>query len=555
VPSRRTLLLEFLMVFVAGAFLLTVILVSIDNTNLVTTNGLWKSLDVSKWYEGITHPVDESNLLYFPVTGYALRLFPEALFGPVWRRMAFLNAIWAGMALGCLFLLLRGLGMSRFVAAMGALFQAGCAFFLALSITSEDIMAGLAFVIATIAMAVFVVRRPTERGVAAVALTFTVAWLFEWRLIFPTAPALVLGLLALPIPWPDRRRFALVALSAGLVLPLIAAVIGTLVGRYGYVLDGLARIGWTGKGLGTGWGGFRLAKLAYLEGGLGYSLFEGVNVQGLAWYGSVGVQLRLALYLTVLIFLFVVFVREVRQHSANVSWRTAGILLIGTFLFGEFFNFYSQPQDPQMQVNVMLWVPVAWAVLCARLFNGKGVRTAVLVALSAVPLAANLAFLAPRAGEDSRQIARVTRLEELLDLDRTVFVEHGFEGLNSWRAVLWKGGLAPPPDLVAAPQQVPRFKAMYLSSQATLFPERSPGEAAEDVYDYIDRALALGFQVVMNETWDWSEDDLVSSFGTISGPEKPRAISRALKSRYSADLLVDEPLLGRYYILQHADQN
>ena len=34
-----------------------------------------------------------------------------------------------------------------------------------------------------------------------------------------------------------------------------------------------------------------------------------------------------------------------------------------TFVAGEVFNLYAQPQDPQMQINVMAWLTVGWAVV------------------------------------------------------------------------------------------------------------------------------------------------------------------------------------------------
>src|SRR5260370_28931357 len=58
-----------------------------------------------------------------------------------------------------------------------------------------------------------------------------------------------------------------------------------------------------------------------------------------------------------------------------------------TFVAGEIFNLYSQPQDPQMQLNVMAWLTVAWAlglVAARQRYGGPG--RAALRGLAGAPL-------------------------------------------------------------------------------------------------------------------------------------------------------------------------
>src|SRR5260370_10409720 len=55
--------------------------------------------------------------------------------------------------------------------------------------------------------------------------------------------------------------------------------------------------------------------------------------------------------------------------------RALGAIFGVTFVAGCVFNLYSQPQDPQMQINVMGWLTVAWAlvlVAARRHHGGRG---------------------------------------------------------------------------------------------------------------------------------------------------------------------------------------
>ena len=45
----------------------------LDNTNLVTTNGLWKSIPMREWVEGTSYSLDPANLLYYPLNSSLIR--------------------------------------------------------------------------------------------------------------------------------------------------------------------------------------------------------------------------------------------------------------------------------------------------------------------------------------------------------------------------------------------------------------------------------------------------------------------------------------------------
>ena len=128
---------------------------------------------------------------------------------------------------------------------------------LLLAVINEDIMAGYVVVLASMLLAALWFERPAWRQVVIVAAVFTIGWLIEWRLIFPSLPAFVLALALSEGGW--RRRAAMI----GLLLASIVATAGIVQqiweGHNGAV--GLHDLLWTGKGVDTGWAGWTWARV------------------------------------------------------------------------------------------------------------------------------------------------------------------------------------------------------------------------------------------------------------------------------------------------------
>ena len=115
-----------------------------------------------------------------------------------WRQFAWLNAFFASLATVIVYAFVHRLTGSARAAALAACFHLGCGFVLLLSVISEDIMPGYTLVLGAMALAGLWFDRPTHLRVALVGALFTLGWLMEWRLLFPTLPALVLALALSP---------------------------------------------------------------------------------------------------------------------------------------------------------------------------------------------------------------------------------------------------------------------------------------------------------------------------------------------------------------------
>ena len=126
--------------------------------------------------------------------------------GVPWKQFAYLNAFWASLCIVFVYAFVHRVTESVAAAVLAAIFHFGCGFVLLLAVISEDIMPGYALVLGAMALAGLWFDRPTYVRVVIVGAVFTLGWLIEWRLIFPTLPALLLALALSRGPDPAAAR-------------------------------------------------------------------------------------------------------------------------------------------------------------------------------------------------------------------------------------------------------------------------------------------------------------------------------------------------------------
>ena len=146
---------ELLLIVVVASIALFSIIFFYDNVHRATTNGLWKSIDVTPWVErSPTRWTDGDNMLYYPVVAALIRLLPADTFGAVWQRMAFVNALFGAAVLALTYAIALRLFASRLTAVFASAAQLAMAFFLLLSTINEDIMPGYVWFVAAVACVV-----------------------------------------------------------------------------------------------------------------------------------------------------------------------------------------------------------------------------------------------------------------------------------------------------------------------------------------------------------------------------------------------------------------
>ncbi len=521
----------------------------LQNVHIISSNGMYKSIQAEPWIaDPSTARLDPSNYLFFPLYGVSVRLLDALgiLRGVPWKQFAYLNAFWASLGTVVVYAFVHRLTGSARVAALASVFHLGCGFVLLLSVISEDIMPGYVLVLASMALAGLWFDQPTWRRIAIVGVLFTLGWLIEWRLMFPTLPALALALLVAREPMRRRIGHVLVLLVSILATSGIVQLLWE--GHTGAI--GLHDILWTGKGVATGWAGITWDKVWMMLSGIGnYFLLVGGFVDPRS-AREAAFPLSLSVVVQAAIFVASVILVWPRRHEPRL--RAVAVIFLGTLGAGQVLNFYSQPQDPQMQINVMPWLTVAWALLLAALLPSRRGVALVLTVLSLVPFVWNVSALARWRGDDSRWLAATTALEKRFPPDSSVFLYFGYEPITTWQYALWSrtwdwdNRVAIPP----APSADPKFKWIAVNAGAIRHPGWSRPEHAAALKRDIDLALDRGYRVVVSDMWAWPPDVLAAYLGTVAAAGRTDAIYRMLHDDFRATEAFSDPIAGTYYELQ-----
>ncbi len=310
---------------------------------------------------------------------------------------------------------------------------------------------------------------------------------------------------------------------------------------------------WTGKGIDSGWAGFNLRKIGFLWTGMGEYLIGGRNIGQLEFIYSMLRELILAS--TIILVLGAGALAILWRNRQTIDARILAAIFGITFGAGEFFNLYSQPQDPQMQINVMSWLTIAWALVVATILRHRSApRLVVCAAFGFLLLSYNIWMMLPLRGVDTVWRLTLDRIEREADPGRTVFLLHGFEPAVSKMFYHWDGRWNYFETLSPSPTPQTKFKILALVSGPVNKSSLTPQELADDLQRQMEKAMDLGYDVVASDIWSWDLSRMVSSLSTVANKEKAEAIYRMLHSKFAGTPDFSDPVAGPFFKIQRADK-
>jgi hypothetical protein len=490
-----------LAVFVTLAGFYIGLVVYLDNTNLGTSNGLWKAPLVRYWEMNTGRPIESGGPLYLPVYGLLSGAIPDRVvsYGVrgsflTFRKMAILNALFGALASCAVFLLAVRLLRSEIAALTVCLGHALAAFILLNSLNSEDVMPAYAFFVIASALLFEYVATRKWFWLPASVMFFVLMMLFHWTLIVPALAAagtvlLVLALIERRQRWAPAAFYALFFLTVLLASGAPALVFGRTVP----VMELL----YPGKAHPNGYLGLSEDKVVSAIVGVGNYFSGGRNVTN--YVAAFGNREELREMGVSWLYLVVAAGGCVWCWFSRLGSRNARLLaLFGLVLFGvgELEHLYSQPQDPQSQIQPMFVGTIGLIVILGILkrWTSRKVLLGVLGGLTVAFLyngTYNLGLMSAARGQDSSSLEVVKQLGELFPPERTVLVLAGSEAWDTWRfAETFHGNAG--------------FFGSRMIYLATPFIQRagiSATEAAEWTRGRIDRALGAGDSVVTRALW------------------------------------------------------
>jgi hypothetical protein len=516
--STKYLVFALLVVFFCSYLLFDVFFAG--RTSRSTTNGVWNSIDVTEWaYKSKRDRIIGGEVIYVPIMGTLIRLFDSSPHTPyTFQKMAAVNALLGGIASAVFFLIVNTITRRLVFSMVASFFHFVLGFVLLLSTISENVMPGYFFYLIGVLFLFAWLQKPRYVFLFLFSILFVLSWLSQWIFALGIVATVAIGLGIAEINIDKKiSSYCLVGLLFGLSF--------IVMGKYVLHVSILSLI-FPGKGLGTGWGGFKLEKVLYLMAGAANYFVGGNNLTNL----SALTGARLCAFLMGLVF-DILGVFSVVWCLLKESGPTRKLLLalLAGFLVSEGVNFYSQPQDPQMQIQPMLFLSLCIVLAAHAAFGNKprSSRGPIAAVLGVCLLAAvNLGSVWASTGTDRPDIERVKSVTKTLNMSRSLLVVHGFEGwLSYYSAIvdrnLWRRKPRNLLSVVEVPMAHPDFTAAQTEFAFS---------------EYLADGTTAGYDIYVDDTiWSYDADALYSALATIASRSQSDSIYIFLHSRLKID--------------------
>ena len=102
------------------------------------------------------------------------------------------------------------------------------------------------------------------------------------------------------------------------------------------------------------------------------------------------------------------------------------------------------------------------------------------------------------------------------------------------------------------PQASPTFKWIGIGSDLLRHAEWDADRHAAALGAQLDRALGLGYEVLISQQWELDEAGLQATISILNNQSHVGPIWHLLHERYRAELAFDDPVAGRFYRLHRA---
>jgi hypothetical protein len=127
---------------------------------------------------------------------------------------------------------------------------------------------------------------------------------------------------------------------------------------------------------------------------------------------------------------------------------------------------------------------------------------------------------------------------------------HDFDWAMVYGSLHWGSAEPGTEALGPAPQAKPKFKWIGFTGQVLRHPDWSDERQAAELRRQIDRALELGYDVLVVRLWDMDLPQLETATGMVASSSRLAALRGLLHSDYVATPAFIDPVAGTVHRLQ-----
>ncbi len=484
---------------IALFFLITLIgylslVIYFDNTNLTTSNGLYKSIDVLGWEKGTRFAVDSGGLLYAFGMGMIAKLIPDSwvtFYGTVadfftYRKLTYIHSFFGALASTTVLIFAYQVTRDRLWSVLVALLHAVSAFILANSVSSEDIIPGyFFFCVSFLCFYQALVTEHKRLYLTMTTLSVLGAMFLHWTLFPPILCSY--GLIALWMIWEDKKYIKLfteqLAVFCGLIELYVIIANKFLEGHQKFL-----KVLYPSKAGPSSWVGFCWFKFESLYLGIGNFLVGGQNLPTFSNASSSNILRTILSWGVTLMSLSICFY-TLRKDTSR-KHKVLAAMGIGIFTFGQLENMYGSPFDPQFQVQPMFIITGGLIIIY---FYESWRRIFKLTIPILICFVATDNFLTYKTfkGLDSQSVKGFQEFRSLFPKDQIKLVHLVYEGWQPWLMIFdyessWDAYLK---DVTS------------LNTPFQFHPGISVKAASEQIMQEINTAIGQGKRVIATTPW------------------------------------------------------
>ncbi len=484
-------------IFLCLTVLYLTLVVWLDNTNITTTNGLYKAIDVRGWETLTKFVVDSGGLLYAVSMAVLCKILPDSwvsFYGDMvptfvtYRKLAFINTVFGAGVSTVLYHLAFRVTQNKAWSLGVTCVHAFSAFVLINSIISEDIMPAYFFYVLGFLCAFKGLFDGEKRLWFTFATLSILAVLFLHWSLFPVATLTYL-IIGIYVCREDPNFIRLLVEQVVLFLSVIFLFCFAANAIGGHLFKSplkFMQILLPNKASGS-WVGFSWLKFEPMLTGIGNYLFGGLNTDKVSFLSHTELLRVCATWVFFLFISFNLWKKRIRL-LANPATKLLLVFATCSFVFAQLVNLYSQPQDPQFQLQPMILIPLG--LICLYGQTVKKYMNA-LFAFCCLLAFDNIQRLETFKGNDSKMVTGYKEFRQLFPKETTKLVHVAYEEFSAWLMAFEY-----PSDLDAYMKAV-----TMLNRPAHHYPHMSIKEQGQLIMDEIDLALKQGKRIIATGPW------------------------------------------------------
>ena len=192
----------------------------INNTNLLSADGLWKSDKILSWLNGEEQGyMSSKNFLYYPLLAFLCNIIPDSFY--IFQKITLINCFFAAWCNVYIFYLVYLLTRQKDISILSVIIHSGIGYVLGETVTSQDIIPAYTFFIGSFYYLFKTINQPNNQNVFLLIFCFILCWLLHWTMMPSLSMSIIVVTYFKKIDPNIKRKYFALGLTSCVILLII----------------------------------------------------------------------------------------------------------------------------------------------------------------------------------------------------------------------------------------------------------------------------------------------------------------------------------------------